>query len=45
MVLRIIFGHKGDVIAGNGKILCDKAPHNLYSSPNIIRITELRKMG
>jgi hypothetical protein len=41
MALRIISGRKGDVITGN----CDEALYNLYSSPNILRITELRKMG
>jgi hypothetical protein len=41
-VLRRIFGLKRDVVAGRWRKLLNEQLHDLYSSPNIIRIIKLR---
>jgi hypothetical protein len=38
-VLRRIFGPKRKEVAGDWRSLHDEKLHNLYASPNIIRIT------
>jgi hypothetical protein len=43
-VLRRIFGSKRDEITGDWRKLHNEELHNLYSSPNIIRMTESRRM-
>jgi hypothetical protein len=43
-VLRGIFGPKGDEVTGGWRKLHNEELHNLYSSPNIIRIITLRRM-
>jgi hypothetical protein len=43
-VLRRIFGPNRDGVAGDWGKLHNKELHNLYSSPNIIRMTKSRKM-
>jgi hypothetical protein len=42
-VLRIIFGPKRDVLIGGWRKPHDKL-HNLYSSPNMIRMIKSRRM-
>jgi hypothetical protein len=42
--LRRIFGPKRDEVAGGWRKLHDQELHDLYSSPNIIRIKKSRKM-
>jgi hypothetical protein len=42
-VLRRIFGPKRDGVTGGWKKLYNKELHNLYSSPNIIRIIKSRR--
>jgi hypothetical protein len=37
-VLRRIFGPKGEEVAGDWRRLHNEEPHNLYTSPNIIRV-------
>jgi hypothetical protein len=37
-VLRRIFGPRGDEVAGDWRKLHNEELHNLYSSPNIIRM-------
>jgi hypothetical protein len=44
-VLRRIFGPKRDGVTGGWRKLHNEELHNLYSSPSIIRIIELRRMG
>jgi hypothetical protein len=44
MVLRI-FGSKRDEETGGWRKLHNKEPHNLYSSPSIIRMIKQRRMG
>jgi hypothetical protein len=44
-VLRRIFGPKRDEVAGGWRKLHNEELHNLYSSPNIIRMIKLRRMG
>jgi hypothetical protein len=44
-VLRRISGSKRDEVAGGWRKLHNEELHNLYSSPNINRITMLRRMG
>jgi hypothetical protein len=39
-----IFGPKREEVAGGGKILHNEELHNLYASPNIIRVTKSRSM-
>jgi hypothetical protein len=43
-VLRRIFGPKGDEVMGEWRKLHNKELHDLYSSPNIIRIIKSRRM-
>jgi hypothetical protein len=42
-VLRI-FGPKREEVAGGWRKLPDEELHNLYTSPNIIRVIKLRSM-
>jgi hypothetical protein len=43
-VLRRIFGPKRDEVIGGWTKLHNEEPHNLYSSPSIIRIIRTKKM-
>jgi hypothetical protein len=43
-VLRRIFGPKRDEVKGDWRKLHNEELHNLYSSPNIIRMIKSRKM-
>jgi hypothetical protein len=43
-VLRRIFGPKREGVTGGWRKLHNEELHNLYSSPNIIRIIKLRRM-
>jgi hypothetical protein len=43
-VLRRIFGPKRDEVTGDWRKLHNRELHNLYSSPNIIRMMKSRKM-
>jgi hypothetical protein len=43
-VLRRIFGPKKDEVTGDWRKLHNEELHNLYSSPNIIRIIKSRRM-
>jgi hypothetical protein len=43
-VLRRIFGPKRDEMTGEWRKLHNEELHNLYSSPNIIRIIKSRRM-
>jgi hypothetical protein len=43
-VLRRIFGPKRDEVTGEWRKLHNEELHNLYSSPNIIRMMKSRKM-
>jgi hypothetical protein len=43
-VLRRIFGHKRDEVTGEWKKLYNEELHNLYSSPDIIRQINTRRM-
>jgi hypothetical protein len=43
-VLRRIFGPMRDEVTGEWVKLHNKEPHNLYSSPNIIRLIKSRRM-
>jgi hypothetical protein len=43
-VLRRIFGPKRDEVTGDWRKLPNEELHNLYSSPNIIRMTKSRRM-
>jgi hypothetical protein len=44
-VLRRIFGPKRDEVTGEWRKLHNEELHDLYSSPSIIRIIKLRRMG
>jgi hypothetical protein len=44
-VLRRIFGPKRDEVIGDRRKLRNEKLHNLYSSPNIIRMVKLWKMS
>jgi hypothetical protein len=44
-VLRKILGPKRDEATGNWRKLHNEELHNLYSSPNIIRMIKSRRMG
>jgi hypothetical protein len=44
-VLRRIFGPKRDEVTGERRKLNNEEYHDLYSSPNIIRVTNSRRMG
>jgi hypothetical protein len=43
-VLRRIFGTKGEKLVGGWRILHKEELHNLYASPNIIRVIRSRIM-
>jgi hypothetical protein len=43
-VLRRIFGLKRDEVTGEWRKLQNEELHDLYSSPNIIRIIKARRM-
>ena len=43
-VLRRIFGHNREEVTGDWRKLHDEELNDLYSSPNIIRVTKLRRM-
>jgi hypothetical protein len=43
-VLRNIFGPKRDEVVGEWRKLHNEELHDLYSSPNIIGVTKLRRM-
>jgi hypothetical protein len=43
-VLRRIFGPKRDIVTADWRKLHNEELHNLYSSPNIIRMTKSRRM-
>jgi hypothetical protein len=43
-VLRRIFTPKRDEVTGGWRKLHNEEPHNLYSSPSIIRIIKLRRV-
>jgi hypothetical protein len=43
-VLRIILVPKREKVTGNWRILHNKEFHNLYSSPNIIKVIKSRRM-
>jgi len=44
-VLKIIFGHKREEVKGGCRKLNNEELHNLYTSPNIIRVIKLRREG
>jgi hypothetical protein len=44
MLLKRIFGTKGDEVTGGWRKVHNKALHGLYSSPSIIRIIKSRRM-
>jgi hypothetical protein len=44
MVLRRIFGRKRDEVTGGWRKLHNEELHNLYFSPNIIRMIKSRRM-
>jgi len=43
-VLRRIFGSKREEMAGGWRTVHNKKLHNLYASPNVIRVTKSRGM-
>jgi hypothetical protein len=43
-VLRRIFGHKGEELAGDWITLLNEELHNLYAPRNIIRVIKLRRV-
>jgi hypothetical protein len=43
-LLRRIFGPKKEEVAGGWRRLHNKEIHNLYASPNIIRVFKSRRM-
>jgi hypothetical protein len=43
-VLRIIFGQMRDEVTGDWRKLHNEGFHNLYSSPNIIKMIKSRRM-
>jgi hypothetical protein len=44
-VLRQIFGPKREKVAGDWERLCKEQLHDLYASPNIIRVIKEDGMG
>jgi hypothetical protein len=43
MLVRL-FGYKREEVAGGWRRLCGEVLHNLYASPNIIRVIKSRRM-
>jgi hypothetical protein len=43
-VLRRVFGPRGDEVTGDWRKLHNEELHNLYSSPNIIRMIKRRRV-
>jgi hypothetical protein len=43
-VLKILFGPKREEVARGWRRLHNEELHNLYASPNIIRVIKLRRM-
>jgi hypothetical protein len=43
-VLRRIFGPKGEEVAGGWRTLHNEELHNLYASPNIIKVIKSRRI-
>jgi hypothetical protein len=43
-VVRRVFGLKRDEVTGVWRELHDEGLHNLYSSPNIIKVAKARRM-
>jgi hypothetical protein len=43
-VLRRIYGPETEEVAGSWKILHNEELHNLYASPNIIRVIKSRRL-
>jgi hypothetical protein len=43
-MLRRTFGRKNEEVAGGRRRLHNEKLHNLYASPNIIRVIKLRRM-
>jgi hypothetical protein len=43
-ILSRIFGPKRDEVKGDGRKLHDEELHNMYSSPNLIRMIKSRRM-
>jgi hypothetical protein len=44
-VLRRIFGSKREEVAGGWRRLRNEGLHNLYTSPNVIRVIKQRRTG
>jgi hypothetical protein len=44
-VLRRIFGPKDEEVAGGWRRLHNEELHNVYTSPNVIRVIKLRRMA
>jgi len=44
-VLRGIFGPKWDDVAGRWRRLHNEELHNLYASPNTVRVIKSRRLG
>ena len=45
MLLRRIFGPRRDEVTGEWRRLHNEELNDLYSSPNIVRVIKLRRMG
>jgi hypothetical protein len=43
-MLRRIFGTRREEVTGDWRKLCNEGLHNLYSSPNVIRMIKSRRM-
>jgi hypothetical protein len=43
-MLRSVFGSKRDEVTGEWRKLHNEELHDLYSSPNIVRVTKSRRM-
>jgi hypothetical protein len=43
-VLKRIFGHARKNVKGGWRILHDEDPHNVYSSPNVIKVIRSKRM-
>jgi hypothetical protein len=44
-VLRRIFGPRNEEVAGCWRMLHNEELHNLYTSPDIVRVMKSRRMG